>query len=202
MGAIVTEQDIDYLRSLYPHTDFDYISGQEEQLILHFFRGFPAVAAARAAGYKEPAMASKFLQLESTEKLLAYLREREFANINVTRDMLNSMLLQAHSKAGTATEEVMAIRELGKLNDLYQDTKGNRQNNSTLVTINQTLNPRDGRPEVTQRQIQGLPDDELLRLAGAGYDFDLPEPIDMEEEKVIDAEWSEIGAERVMNERA
>lgn len=177
MGAIVTNNDIDYLRSLYPNAEIDYLTGQEEQMLMYHFRGFGYEAAARAAGYRTTNPVEAFFKKESTQILIQHLRDREFATVNVTREILTTMLFEAHRKASCTAEEVMAIKEIGKLHDLYAD---NKQKGRTGVTINQTnntqvINGQEQPGQITRRQLQGLSEEELLKLAGHGYDFALPD---------------------------
>ena len=192
LAALITNNDIEYLRSLYPQQKIEYLTGQQEQCLMTFFRGLGIDAAASSAGM-EYAQAKRFLDKESTELVLEYLRGREFTSASITREMLNNLLLEAHRKSASATEEIMAIKELGKINGLYEsDNKSPRSGVS--VTVNNLVNnqPNKGvNQDITMRQIQALPESELLRLAGAGFDF-APDASDISKEvfsDVIDAEW-------------
>ena len=94
------------------------------------------------------------------------------AEVEVTKDQLNILLLEAHRKSISSTEEVAAIRELGRLNGLYTEKK------EQDININITTN---------QQKLETLSDDELLKLAGSGEDlFKMPD--------VIDGEFEEVGA--------
>lgn len=193
MGALVTNNDIDYLRSLYPNAGIEYLTGQEEQMLMYYFRGFNEEAAARAAGYQTANPAKAFFEKESTQVLIEHLRAREFATVNVTRELLTQLLFEAHRKASCTTEEVMAIRELGKMHNLYADNQGKGVRPG--VTINQTNNTQvingvESPAQITRRQLQGLPEQELLKLAGQGFDFALPdeEPPPDNYDDVIDVE--------------
>ena len=194
MAALITNNDIDYLRSLYPLHKIDYLTGQQEQCLMSYFRGLGAQAAAASAGM-EYSIAKRFLDNASTEKILEYLRGREFTTASITREMLNNLLLEAHRKSASATEEIMAIKELGKINGLYEsDNKASARSGVSLVVnnlVNNNSAPGVGH-DITMRQIQALPESELLRLAGAGFDFSPDADLDIGKEifeDVIDAEW-------------
>jgi dihydrodipicolinate synthase/N-acetylneuraminate lyase len=158
MGAIVSDGDRSYLHSLYPYAGLDRpFTQQQEQLLLHFMRGMSITAAARASGYTNTSVASALLREPRFQHMLDLLREREFEETRITRDMLNGMLLTAHSKAATATEEILAIKEMGKLNGLYESDK----QRGPLVAL--TVNGRDA-PQ--QKQLGRMSDQELLEMAG------------------------------------
>lgn len=189
MAAIVTQQDIDFIRSLYPGTDFKYLTGQEEQMLLMYFRGMNESAAARAAGYSNFKSAKRFLSLESTQKILEYLREREFSSVRVTQETITGMLFEAHRKSANSMEEIAAIKELAKIHKIYPDQKSGGSGGVTINNVVATQVTENGQTEkmVTRRQIEQLPDSELLTLAGGGFDFRLPEP-----EEAIDCEYIEV----------
>jgi len=98
--------------------------------------------------------------------------EQEF---EITKNQLNLLLLEAHKKSATATEEVAAIRELGKINGLYEKTEPD-------ITINIQQNVH---------KLEVLSDAELLRLAGRDEELLSNEPIEGDFEEVMDEEESE-----------
>ena len=90
-------------------------------------------------------------------------------DVTVTRNQLNLLLLEAHKKSATATEEVAAIRELGKLNSLYDAPEAD-------ITINIQQNVH---------KLEVMSDTELLKLAGRDETLlSMPEVIDGEYEEV------------------
>lgn len=128
-------------------------------------RGVPLIPAAKAAGIKRD-QAHEVAARPHVAQTLAYLRDQYAREVvRVDRDMLNMMLLEAHGKAATATEEIMAIRELGKMNGCYEPEK------REVVTRN-----------MTYEQVQQLDTDELLRLA----EEDSLDP------EIEDAEWESV----------
>ena len=78
--------------------------------------------AAVSAGY-EGKRAANLLRARRIQTFIAeeqnYYREK----YRLEREQLVQMLLEAHSKASNTTEEVCAIRELGKLLGLYPASK-------------------------------------------------------------------------------
>lgn len=126
------------------------ITHQEEAFVTAVARGIPPSTAAETAGYPR-AKAAKLLQEPRVAEALALAREAMAARLGlaVTRDNLTLMLFEAHRRAGTATEEIAAIREIGKLNGLYApDTVVHQHTNYTRV-----------------EQLEGLPEEELLAMA-------------------------------------
>ena len=78
--------------------------------------------AARLAGYP-PKRASGLLRTKQIQEFISGEQTFYQAKYRLERDQLTEMLLEAHSKASNTTEEVCAIRELGKLLGLYPATK-------------------------------------------------------------------------------
>lgn len=75
------------------------------------------------------------------------------------------MLLDAHSKSANTTEEVMAIKELGKLNDLYPAER---------KRIEQTMMKVD-----SEKQLKRLSEQQLMQITGDIIDLE-PEAITYE----------------------
>lgn len=95
----------------------------------------------------------------------------------ITKNQLNLLLLEAHKKSANATEEVAAIRELGKINGLYERTEPD-------ITINIQQNVH---------KLEVLSDAELLKLAGRDEELLTNEPIEAEYEEV------EVNAEGIID---
>ena len=152
MGIAISDVDLAELRSLYPLCNFDAgFTVQQERFLLYVLRGLPPSHAAINAGY--PAVqAGALMANPKIQAALDMLRAREFMDIRITRDRLNGMLLEAHAKAANATEEIAAIRELGKMNGLYApEQKVNVNVNTEVKSV---------------KQLQQLDDAKLLELAG------------------------------------
>lgn len=132
------------------------LSPLESQFVIALLRGVPVVPAGKSVGLS----AEEAIELKHKPhvlKTLTYLKDQYAATqVVVNRDMLNMMLMEAHAKAGTATEEIMAIRELGKMNGCYEPER------REVVTKN-----------VTFDQIAEMDTDELLRLAGSHMNPDI-----------------------------
>lgn len=94
----------------------------------------------------------------------------------ITRSQLTQLLLESHRKSINSAEEVMCLKEIGKINGLYE-TK------STKVVIN---------VEHTAQQLEVLTDEELLQITGGHSDmFELEYAgavEDAEFEEVLDGE--------------
>lgn len=169
MGAIIHNNDVEYLRSVYPLIDFKPLTPQQEKAVLYYLRGARPAEAARMAGYTSPVAFNTLLNQESTKAILEYLREREFTDIRVTRDSITQMFFEAYHKAATAGEMVMATRELAKLHGLYPENK------PSIV-----VNAGEGSTiEINAKKAERMSDEELLKLAPHLVDLlEAPKPID------------------------
>lgn len=94
------------------------LTGQEVTFVQSLLRGLPLAMAAEQVGVPI-ASAQTFLTRPQVAAVLAYLRETQITTeLRIDRNMLNLMLMEAHAKSATATEEIMAVRELAKINGL------------------------------------------------------------------------------------
>lgn len=160
MGALVSDSDIAYLQSVYPMAGIQALTGQQEMFVLHYMRGQSIAAAERAAGYSA-GWGRRLLALPSVQHVIEYLREKTFRDIRVDREQLTQMLFEAHQKSANATEEVMCIRELGKMHGLYES---DNQKGTKII---------NGDVHVTNiKQIERASDKELLELAGSSITLD------------------------------
>ncbi|MEK9818406.1 MAG: hypothetical protein VW443_02405 [Pseudomonadales bacterium] len=126
------------------------LTAQQDRFVFLLASGLPPKAAAAGAGY---ASHTSVLKNKNVQAALKFVREQERQQIFVNRDKLTAMLFNAHANAANATEEIAAIRELGKLHDVYEQAKQDRQSQlHTAVQINHTT-------------VQKLSDQDLLRIA-------------------------------------
>ena len=72
--------------------------------------------------------------------------------IEISRSQMTQLMLESYKKSSTSAEEIMCLKEVAKLNDLY-DTK---PQSVTLIHIEKNI----GKLEV-------MSDEELLRLSGS-----------------------------------
>lgn len=129
------------------------ISSQEIAFVTYVRQGLPFITAARCAGMTREHMTA-FTDDARFHAAMQYSNERAVSVLNVTRDMLNYMLMEAHSLASNATEQIMAIRELGKLNGLYPS-----------ATPAKGMVIEHGKP-TSGRALQQMDDEKLLQHAG------------------------------------
>lgn len=177
--AAITDADIAHIQSTYPLLNIKPLNGQQERFILMILRGLNPPAAEKAVGYKRGS-GTALLAKPEVKAILEYYRQYALKDIKVTRDTLTEMLFEAHAKAGSATEEIMAIRELGKMHDTYESDKRKG------VNIKQTI-VKGGITNI--KQIERLGDADLAELAGLPS-LD-PEPSNRNP-VVIDAETGDI----------
>lgn len=157
MTVLATPADISEIQSLYPYLNIKPLTRQMEQAMLLYMRGLSVAAASKGAGYKDSRVLKQFLDSEEGHVILEHLQRKQFNEIRVTREMLTNMLFEAHSKAATATEEIAAIRELGKMHDLYENEK---RKGAVNVNINSDAKI------INSKQIERMSDEQLLELAG------------------------------------
>jgi len=154
MTTIVTAADLAHIQSTYPYLNVKPLTPQQERFILFLLRGLSVTAAERAVGYAS-GYGRNLLKEEHVQKILEYYKEHEFKDIRVSRDTLTTLLFEAHAKSATATEEIAAIRELGKMHDVYESDKRKGINvNTNIVNI------------TNAKQVERLDDAQLLELAG------------------------------------
>ena len=91
--------------------------------------------------------------------------------LSISRSQLTQLLLEAHRKSINTTEEVMCLKEIGKINGLYESK-------APKVTINIA--------QQTQK-LEVMSDEELLQLTGGNQNlFSKPQALE-----IIDAELVE-----------
>lgn len=129
-----------------------FLTAQEKRFVALYAQGLPPGEAALAAGYPRSTIANKLLGTEAIAETITALKMRQMDSLGeiVTRDFVGQIFLEAHKKAATATEEIAAGRELGKLYGVYAPEKSAQEVNIVVNRI---------------EQLEGLSDEELLRRA-------------------------------------
>lgn len=128
------------------------LNGREKKFCTLLAQGHPPKYVAKNLGLSLNQV-TEWLQKPEIARVLAVLREEadRFLGIEVTRDLLNSMLLEAHATSANSMEKVASIRELGKMNGMYDPTR--------IVVEG------DNRVADKISQLEGLSDEELMRRA-------------------------------------
>lgn len=129
-----------------------FLTAQEKAFCVYYARGYDPKRAALEAGYRSPRAYEHLLEKPEIQETMALLRARitAYMSVEVTKELLTSMLFEAHATAASSTEKVSCIKELGKINGIYEAPK---------VTINVQ--------NVTRvEQLESLSDAELMRIAG------------------------------------
>jgi len=180
VSVLINAADLAHIQSTYPLLNIKPLTPQQERFLLLILRGMNVRAAERGAGYAEGS-GSALLNQPHVEKILDYYREHEFKDIRVTRDGLTQLLFEAHAKAGCATEEIMAIKEIGKMHDLYEGDKHKG------IKIQQNTLNMNGKQVVTNtKQVERLSESELLQLCA--FESLEPVPVSREAPRFEDAE--------------
>lgn len=150
-------------QSVYSTKGLKRLSRQKEMYCFHLASGASPALAARAVGASVE-QASDWANDRDIKAVLKGIRDQQETGLKMTRDKLADLLLQSYYKAGTTTEEVAALREIGKLQGLYAPE---------TVEITANLN--------NSKQLEMLSMEELARLAN------------MEDPTVIEGDFQEVG---------
>lgn len=151
-----------------PHSDYAHVhesavmanvalTPQEERFVTLVCHGFGPAAASRHCGM-QITTARALMEDERVTSILTYMKELYADAVNVTRETITVMLLEAHRKAASAGEEIMAAKELGKLHGLYKSD----ENKGTKITNNTQIN---GNVSVGTRKLARMTDADLIEMA-------------------------------------
>lgn len=150
-----------------------FLTSQEQTFCKRVAQGMQPELAGRESGLTKKQWA-ELLTRDNIQNTLAILKNQvqEYMKVDVTTDLLNSMLFEAHATAATSTEKISAVRELGKMNGLYAPEK-----KEIDITTNKKM-----------AQLESLTDDELVRRAN--YQLELRNPTELEdvEGEIVDVE--------------
>lgn len=157
MSVLVTPYELAELRTLTPYLDIKPVPRHVEKAAIYYLRGFSLQAAARAAGMQHSGPLKSWVESPEGNAVLEYVRGKHMQAVNVTRETITTMLFEAHAKAANATEEIAALKELGKLHDLYKSDE--RKTSSVNIQVNNTqIN--------NHKQLERMSDEQLMALAG------------------------------------
>jgi len=158
MPSIASLADVIRIQGAYPGLDIQPLNHQQERVAVAVCQGLTVRQAAQSVGMT-PAQGKDLDADPSFRVVCDYLREVKYGyanlEVSITRDQLNKMLLEAHRKASNSLEEIAAVRELGKMNDLYLD--------AAHATSHVTVNVGD---ITSTKQLERLDDTQLIELAG------------------------------------
>ena len=168
------------------------LSSQETRFVFLRVQGLSPRQAARGAGYPENYSLDKLEADSAVSRALQYFASQEQELIKVNRDKLTTMLFQAHASALNATEQINAIRELGKLHGQYES---DRQRATKITLGNTTVHNHGDRVNLTVNRMERLSDAELLELSGLEVSGFLPDKIESEEEEVEEGNFVEVTEE-------
>lgn len=149
------------------------LNHQEQLLLVYVRQGMPQAVAARMAGMTL-AQLIEFRADPRFEISLEFTLSRKAVALEINKDMLNYMALEAHGYAKDATEMVKAIDLLAKLNGLYPGKGG------TGMIIPGQLEGNANTP-ASRRHLTNMSDAELVEQAGFG-ELD-PTPVKYEDEE-------------------
>jgi hypothetical protein len=157
MRDLISTGDMAYIRSMYPDRQLTAPSLRQQQILMMYLRGMLLPAIAKALGDANHRVIAQYIKSPSCQAIIDFLRTNEFSDVRASRDYLTDLLFESYHKAGTAMEEVAAIREIGKLNGLYESDKIAK----TQININTQTN-------VTNiRQLESLSESQLIEIVQA-----------------------------------
>ena len=151
---------------------------QQERFVFLLVQGMTPKQAARGAGYAENTSPSSILSLKPVSEAVRWFQQTGRDQVKVNRDKLTMMLFDAHSHAATATEEIAAVRELGKMHGLYESDQQKIKANQVNV-------------EIKVSKYENMTDEELMRIAGIDSlepqkDFIEHNPGDEHEDQIVE----------------
>jgi len=128
-----------------------FLTTQEKAFCKGVAQGLPPATVAKSIGLTPVKLWIEWMERQDIVETLAILKNQvdQFMGVEVTRDLLNSMLFEAHATADCSNAKIASIREIGKMNGLYEPDK--LQIDKTTVTKIEHL--------------EALSDEELLRRA-------------------------------------
>ena len=85
----------------------------------------------------------------TTSKTLSALPTDE--PVNISRNQMTLLMMESYKKSSTSAEEIMCLREVAKLNSLYEQAP----QSVTLINIQQNID-----------KLEVMSDEELLKLSG------------------------------------
>lgn len=144
------------------------LNSQEQLLLIYIRQGMPQAVAARMAGMSLGQLL-EFRADPRFEIALDFTMSRKAVGLEITKDMLNYMALEAHGYAKDATEMVKAIDLLAKLNGLYPTKSGTGR-----------LIESENNGPASKRHLTNMSDAQLIEQAG--YDDLDPTPVNYGDE--------------------
>lgn len=153
MRDIVSAGDVTYIQQQYPEENIKKPTPYQQQVILMYLRGMNPPAIAKAMGNASLSHISQYIRSSSCQAITDFLRANEFVDIRATREYLTNLMFLSYHKSATATEEIMALREIGKLNGLYESDKMAKN-----VTINQIGNIQN------VKQLEKMSEEQLIAM--------------------------------------
>jgi hypothetical protein len=149
------------LSEVTPYTELTIL---QRRYVEARMQGLPITAAGNAAGAASPQVSSSLERSPKVRKAIKYLIKDSTKNVEeLSKSDVMTGMLDAVEAAATASELVLAWRELGKLIGAYEPEK-------KILEIH----------DYTKDELKQLSDDDLRRLSGGKY------------ASAIDAEFEEI----------
>lgn len=146
---------------------FEGLDDKERVYVQSRLAGMSQIASAAAAGLPRQ-NTERYEKKGSIAAALAKGREISIQQTGITREKVSEMLMDAYRSAATATEMVMAARELGRLHGVYAPQKVDVEVEHRLKHVK------------TEQDLKRLKTADLLKLAATRGD------------DILEAEFAEV----------
>ncbi len=135
-------------QSIYSNKDIKKLTRQQELFCFHMSTGTSIEECAKSVGATLD-QATNWLTTREVKTVIQGFNDLNLQGAEITRNKLATLFFQSYYRAGSATEEISALREIGKLKGLYAP----EQQEVTVKAAN-------------IRQIEAADDATLAKLAG------------------------------------
>lgn len=184
------------LRGAYGYLGVTPLTVQQEIFVLSRVRGMNVAASERAAGMPKDA-GRRFLEnrKEDMVAIMDFFRQQMFDQAGIDVATLTQMVMEAHRKSATATEELKAVEVLAKVHQLggYASPQVLKDRSEDERVKELEIGPSSA------KELERMSEDKLLNMAAldtmGGLD---PEPIqrrevvhDVPHETIIEVDASE-----------
>jgi len=145
-----------------------FLTSQEKAFCKGVAQGQPPAIVAKTIGLTPQKLWMDWMERKDITHVLALLKHQvdQFMGVEVTRELLNTMLFEAHATSATSMEKIAAVRELGKMNGVYAPEK----KEITLQAVTKV------------EQLESMTDAELVERAGFDVTLKNREPVTIEHE--------------------
>lgn len=147
----------------------EILTTQQVALLEYIRQGMPIDQAVRMAGMDFDKAAAFLATDERGAQAVEFSKTLHSTSMVITKDLLTSQFYAAMARSSSTSEDVMCLREIGKMHGLYE----------TKVRVVEAGKEEESEGQKSLKRIQRMDDDALLQeleTTGLGMDL-LPEKI-------------------------